>query len=106
MPEEAINPAVKLVRSQAAEAERLAALVRSYKMVFGGEAEKRTDDQLRVWEDIERAGFFKYSTAKATPGGIVDPHQTSLNEGKRMLFLYILANVTHVAPKTEQQQQK
>lgn len=105
MADEPINPAVKLARERESEFQRQADLLRSYKMVFGDSAATRTTDQEKVWEDLEKVGFFKFSTAKANAAGIVDPHQTCLNEGKRMFFLYLLANVTHVLPKSEQQPQ-
>lgn len=79
-------------------------LMGSYQRVLGvppppGVADSRTPDQIAVWADLEIAGYFKQPTHVPHPTYVGDRHgeistlRAELAEGRRTLFLYMLANV-------------
>lgn len=65
-------------------------LALAYAVVFGRDAEHRTDAQRMVWQDMERRGYFYRSTAVPGPDAHVLPVKMEIAEGMRIFFLDII----------------
>lgn len=74
-------------------------LMAAYRDMFGGDPASRTPNQQLVMADLEVAGYFKRPTHVPIPAfvgdriGAVCPVRSSIAEGRRSLFLYILSNI-------------
>jgi hypothetical protein len=91
------------------EATPLDKLALAYAVVFGRDAEHRTEAQKLVMEDMERRGYLHRSTAVPMPSGEVQPLKMELAEGCRIFMLdtqrlisrATLAGQTKQKPKTK-----
>ena len=65
-------------------------LALAYAVVFGRDAEHRTDAQRLVWQDMQRRGYFYRSTAVPGTDGNVTSVKMEIAEGMRIFFLDVI----------------
>lgn len=77
----------------------------AYRKLFGSDPTTRSEIQILVWEDLQRAGYKREPVFVPDRQGQVCGMRAAFADGRRSIVLYIEANVAF-APELEQQQPK